>query len=109
VNLYFTYTLVAAWMIPVMGRAYDSSADAEAWLSIRDPRAGTGQTLRRYSRRMSITERPTGYPGENDQMFTQRLMDRVGTNLAVSFFEEHCDTLAPAPRSTTAAEGGRPE
>lgn len=94
-NIYFTATLLAAWMMPIMSGsgAYDSTVEIEAWLSVRSTRSGRSPV--RDVKRATATERPSGFPGETDLQFAARVLDRIGANLAVAFFDERCGALVP--------------
>lgn len=90
-NVYFLSTLLAAWMIPVMG-AFDHSVVAlETRLTMTDPRAG--RVLWQGTKSARNDERPSGMPGENDEHYVRVRLDRVGSDLAASIHDELCVRL----------------
>lgn len=87
-NIYFLSTVVAAWMIPVLGASNNSVVALETRLDLTDLRAG--RILWRGTKTARNDERPSGIPGEGDEHYLQVRLERVGSDLAAQIHDELC-------------------
>lgn len=98
-NMYFTFTVIDIWVLPILNATdlFRSSAEVSAEIGVRD--ASSAATTRRTTLRAAVREKPTGYFGPADAEFTQAMLDRATSNLAVSIYEDACEGARQASRS----------
>lgn len=93
-NMYFTFTVIDIWILPILHSTnlFGSSAELSAEIGIRMP-ADSGTERRKISPRTRLFEKPTGYFGPDDEEFTRAMVDRATANLAVNLYEQTCGVV----------------
>jgi hypothetical protein len=100
-NMYFTFTVIDIWILPILHATdlFESSAELSAEIGLRD--ASSGTTTRRISPRAALREKPTGYFGPSDGDFTLAMVERATSNLAVVIYEDACNGIRQATQPRT--------
>lgn len=89
-NMYFTFTVIDIWILPILHSTdlFESSAELEAEIGVFD--AVSGDAPRRATQRASVQEKPTGYFGPSDKEFTRMMVERATQHLAVAIYADVC-------------------
>ena len=101
-NVYFAVTVVDAWIIPILQASplYDSELELEAYVAVADASARVLWTGREE---LTLTEKPTGFPGPDDGEFGTVMLERAEENLAVRLYDRFCEVIS---RNALGTESG---